>query len=195
MSVKLPMKAKSLHGLALSTTCDLLFTKTVTHKSILRIPSNPTTLRARHRSLTMANVPTTVRLNTIFIIPDRPYKTMTLTILRTQDIVLYTAGTPNGQKVSITLEELGLKYETHKIDISKNEQKEDWFLRINRTHSLPTSLPPPSPLFHHIRPPTEMQKIIIQPMAASPPLSTEPPNQTARRKKRPSSKAPPSCCT
>jgi len=57
-----------------------------------------------------------------------------LTILRAQDIILYTSGTPNGQKVSITLEELGLHYETHKIDISKNAQKEDWFLRINRTH-------------------------------------------------------------
>ena len=49
------------------------------------------------------------------------------------DIALYTFGTPNGQKVSITLEELRLKYETHKIDISKNTQKEEWFLRINRT--------------------------------------------------------------
>jgi len=36
------------------------------------------------------------------------------------DIALYTAGTPNGQKISITLEELGLKYETTHIDISKN---------------------------------------------------------------------------
>lgn len=60
---------------------------------------------------------------------------MPLTIPRAQDIILYTAGTPNGQKVSITLEELGLKYETHKIDISTNAQKEDWYLRINRGHS------------------------------------------------------------
>ncbi|MCJ1362170.1 hypothetical protein MMC16_001272 [Acarospora aff. strigata] len=53
------------------------------------------------------------------------------------DILLYTAGTPNGQKVSITLEELGLKYETKKIDISKNVQKEDWFLRINPNGRIP----------------------------------------------------------
>jgi len=45
----------------------------------------------------------------------------------------YTAGTPNGQKISCTLEELGLKYNVHKIDIAKNVQKEEWFLKINRT--------------------------------------------------------------
>jgi Glutathione S-transferase, N-terminal domain len=47
------------------------------------------------------------------------------------DILLLTAGTPNGQKISITLEELGLKYEVQKISFDKNEQKEDWFLKIN----------------------------------------------------------------
>lgn len=45
---------------------------------------------------------------------------------------LYTAGTPNGQKISITLEELGLKYETTHVDISKGTQKEEWYLKINR---------------------------------------------------------------
>ena len=48
------------------------------------------------------------------------------------DIVLYTFGTPNGVKASIALEELGLKYEVQSIDIMKNIQKEDWFLKINR---------------------------------------------------------------
>ncbi|GAB7347563.1 hypothetical protein MBLNU459_g4452t2 [Dothideomycetes sp. NU459] len=46
------------------------------------------------------------------------------------EIDLYTAGTPNGQKVNCLLEELGLNYTVHKIDISKNEQKEDWYLKI-----------------------------------------------------------------
>lgn len=55
-------------------------------------------------------------------------------------IKLYTAGTPNGQKVNIALEELGLEYEVHKIDIAKNVQKEPWFLEINR---LCPSLPAP----------------------------------------------------
>lgn len=52
------------------------------------------------------------------------------------DILLYTFGTPNGQKASIALEELGLKYETYRLDITTNIQKEDWFLKINRTWNL-----------------------------------------------------------
>ena len=49
----------------------------------------------------------------------------------------YTLGTPNGQKISITLEELGVKYNTHKIDISKGTQKEPWFLKINPNGRIP----------------------------------------------------------
>ena len=49
------------------------------------------------------------------------------------DITLYTYGTPNGHKISIALEELGIKYKVRKVDLfTKNEQKEDWYLRINR---------------------------------------------------------------
>lgn len=51
-------------------------------------------------------------------------------------ISLYTSGTPNGQKASITLEELGLKYETTHIDLGNNKQKEDWFLNINRKFTI-----------------------------------------------------------
>ena len=40
-------------------------------------------------------------------------------------IDLYTAGTPNGYKVSIALEELELPYAVHPIDLSKLEQKQD----------------------------------------------------------------------
>ncbi|KAL8908722.1 MAG: hypothetical protein Q9171_005335 [Xanthocarpia ochracea] len=43
----------------------------------------------------------------------------------------------NGRKVSIVLEELGLRYTTHVIDIVNNEQKEDWFLRINPNGRIP----------------------------------------------------------
>ncbi|EUC48867.1 hypothetical protein COCMIDRAFT_33735 [Bipolaris oryzae ATCC 44560] len=53
------------------------------------------------------------------------------------DITLYTTQTPNGIKISITLEELGLPYKVHKIDISKNTQKEDWFLAINPNGRIP----------------------------------------------------------
>lgn len=52
-------------------------------------------------------------------------------------IHLYTASTPNGHKVSVTLEELGLSYEVHAIDLSKNTQKEAWFLKINPNGRIP----------------------------------------------------------
>ncbi|KAL7806650.1 glutathione S-transferase [Trichoderma gracile] len=53
------------------------------------------------------------------------------------DIVLYTAATPNGIKVSILLEELGLEYKIRSIDLGKNEQKEQWFLDINPNGRIP----------------------------------------------------------
>ena len=46
-------------------------------------------------------------------------------------IDLYTAGTPNGYKVSIALEELELDYELHSIDLAADEQKTPAFLQIN----------------------------------------------------------------
>ncbi|KAI5847879.1 glutathione S-transferase GstA [Morchella snyderi] len=52
-------------------------------------------------------------------------------------ITLYTAQTPNGIKISIALEELGLPYEVKKIAMSKNEQKEPWFLEINPNGRIP----------------------------------------------------------
>ena len=45
-------------------------------------------------------------------------------------ITLYTASTPNGWKASITLEELGLDYTVRPIDLTKGEQKEDWYAAI-----------------------------------------------------------------
>ncbi|KAK5020142.1 Glutathione S-transferase 2 [Cryomyces antarcticus] len=53
------------------------------------------------------------------------------------NIDLYTTQTPNGIKISITLEELGLPYNVHKIDISKNTQKEPFFLEINPNGRIP----------------------------------------------------------
>ena len=44
-------------------------------------------------------------------------------------IELHTWGTPNGRKVSIMLEECGLPYSVHKVDISKGEQFKPEFLR------------------------------------------------------------------
>ncbi|KAF2834683.1 glutathione S-transferase [Patellaria atrata CBS 101060] len=53
------------------------------------------------------------------------------------DITLYTTQTPNGVKISILLEELGLPYKVHKIDITKDVQKEPWFLAINPNGRIP----------------------------------------------------------
>lgn len=53
------------------------------------------------------------------------------------DIHLYTTQTPNGIKISITLEELGLPYQFTHIDISKNTQKEPWFEEINPNGRIP----------------------------------------------------------
>ena len=53
------------------------------------------------------------------------------------NIDLYTAATPNGYKVSIALEELGLKYNVIKIDLSKETQKEEWFLKLNPNGRIP----------------------------------------------------------
>jgi GST-like protein len=52
-------------------------------------------------------------------------------------IDLYTAPTPNGWKASVTLEELGLPYETHAVDLARNQQKEPWFLAINPNGRIP----------------------------------------------------------
>ncbi|HEV2551183.1 MAG TPA: glutathione S-transferase N-terminal domain-containing protein [Stellaceae bacterium] len=52
-------------------------------------------------------------------------------------IELYTAPTPNGWKVSIALEELGLAYSARLIDILNGVQKEPWFLAINPNGRIP----------------------------------------------------------
>lgn len=52
-------------------------------------------------------------------------------------VTLYTAGTPNGWKANILCEELGIDYKVHPITLSKNEQKEDWFLKINPNGRIP----------------------------------------------------------
>ena len=52
-------------------------------------------------------------------------------------IELYTAGTPNGWKASIMLEELGLPYEVRALRLEQGEQLEPWFLRINPNGRIP----------------------------------------------------------
>ena len=52
-------------------------------------------------------------------------------------IELYTAATPNGHKASVTLEELGLPYTVHPLNLASNEQKQPWFLAINPNGRIP----------------------------------------------------------
>ncbi|WP_427968711.1 glutathione S-transferase family protein [Altererythrobacter sp.] len=53
-------------------------------------------------------------------------------------IEFYTAATPNGWKVSIALEELGLPYRLHPINLGENEQKTPEYLRLNPNGRIPT---------------------------------------------------------
>ena len=53
------------------------------------------------------------------------------------DLTYYTFGTPNGLKPAIVLEELGVNYKAVPVDISKNTQKEDWYLAINPNGRIP----------------------------------------------------------
>ncbi|GAB4821530.1 hypothetical protein N2152v2_008576 [Parachlorella kessleri] len=55
----------------------------------------------------------------------------------TAPVTLYTAGTPNGWKASVALEELGIQYSVRPIELGKNQQKEDWFLKINPNGRIP----------------------------------------------------------
>lgn len=52
-------------------------------------------------------------------------------------IELYTANTPNGIKVPIALEELGLAYRLIKLNLAANEQKRPAFLQINPNGRIP----------------------------------------------------------
>ncbi len=55
----------------------------------------------------------------------------------TSGIDLYTWSTPNGRKVSILLEELGLEYRVHPIDITKGDQHAPDFLAISPNNKIP----------------------------------------------------------
>ena len=52
-------------------------------------------------------------------------------------IDLYTASTPNGWKVSVMLEEIGMPYTVHPISLGKGEQKTPEFLRLNPNGRIP----------------------------------------------------------
>ncbi|KAL6248303.1 hypothetical protein RBB50_004558 [Rhinocladiella similis] len=54
-----------------------------------------------------------------------------------KQIVFYTAFSPNGHKIAITLEELGLDYDMVHVNLPAIEHKEPWFLDINPNGRIP----------------------------------------------------------
>lgn len=57
-------------------------------------------------------------------------------------IQLYSLATPNGQKVGIALEELGLPYDAHTINFSTRDQFDPEFIRINPNSKIPAIIDP-----------------------------------------------------
>ena len=60
-------------------------------------------------------------------------------------IELYTWSTPNGRKVSIMLEEVGLPYRVHAIDIGKGDQFRPEFVALNPNSKIPAIVDPDGP--------------------------------------------------
>lgn len=58
---------------------------------------------------------------------------------------LYSLPTPNGVKVSIMLEEIGLPYEVHLVDIIKNDSHTPEFLALNPNGKIPAIIDPDGP--------------------------------------------------
>ena len=60
-------------------------------------------------------------------------------------IQLYSFTTPNGVKASIALEEMGLKYDAHKVSIMDNDQFTEAFLSLNPNNKIPAIIDPNGP--------------------------------------------------
>lgn len=60
-------------------------------------------------------------------------------------IQLYSLATPNGVKVSIALEELGLAYEVHRVSFDQNDQLRPEFLSLNPNNKIPAIIDPDGP--------------------------------------------------
>ena len=52
-------------------------------------------------------------------------------------IELFTADTPNGKKISIMLEEIGYEYKVTKVDLAKNDQFKEEFIKISPFSKIP----------------------------------------------------------
>jgi GST-like protein len=60
-------------------------------------------------------------------------------------IELYLAGTANGLRAAVALEECGLQYRPHAVDLAKNEQRNPEFLKINPAGLIPALVDPEGP--------------------------------------------------
>jgi GST-like protein len=58
---------------------------------------------------------------------------------------LYSLPTPNGVKVSIALEELGIAYEPHLVSFERNDQMSPEFLSLNPNNKIPAIIDPHGP--------------------------------------------------
>ena len=61
------------------------------------------------------------------------------------NIQLYAFDTPNGRKISVALEEMGLPYDVHVVDIGKGEQFDPAFLKISPNNKIPAIVDPLGP--------------------------------------------------
>ena len=61
------------------------------------------------------------------------------------NIQLYAFDTPNGRKISVALEEMGLPYDVHVVDIGKGEQFDPAFLKISPNNKIPAIVDPHGP--------------------------------------------------
>lgn len=65
--------------------------------------------------------------------------------LHPERLQLYSLPTPNGVKVSIMLEEIGLPYEAHRVDFQAQDQLSPEFLSLNPNNKIPAILDPNGP--------------------------------------------------
>ena len=62
-----------------------------------------------------------------------------------KNIQVYALGSPNGIKIPIALEEMGLKYDIHTVDILKGDQFAEDFIKINPNGKIPAVIDPSGP--------------------------------------------------
>ena len=60
-------------------------------------------------------------------------------------IDLYAANSSNSQRVAIMLEECGIDYEVHRVDLSRGEPRSDTFLQLNPAGAVPVIVDPDAP--------------------------------------------------